>query len=119
MKTEIRRTPMEVGMAVVCAGVKAGRKAVELTDGTQPFISLLPPGFRVGPVDGLANRFPGGPQVDRFALLSAVPGGVFVHTRQFKLSPHENFGRTSDETGVATAPRPDSAVVTHTRKIKI
>jgi hypothetical protein len=112
---------MEVGMVVVCGGVEAGNLTVELSDGIQPFISFFPPGFRVGPVDGLANRFPGGPQVDRFALLSAVPGGVFVHTRQsiFELLPHRNFGRMTDDTRVATAPRPDSAVATHTRKIKL
>jgi hypothetical protein len=49
------------------------------------FFQFFPPGSRVGSVDGLANRFPGGPQNNRFALLSAAPGGVIVHTRHFNL----------------------------------
>jgi hypothetical protein len=76
---------------------------------------FFPPGIRVGPMDGLANRFLGGPPVDRFALLSVVPGGVFVHTRHSIFTVLlKNFpaGQLTP-TGVATASRPESAVATH------
>src|SRR5580698_9685574 len=60
MKAEPQQVPTEVGNP---------------GGGLFEWVPQFPPGFRVGPVDGLANRFPGGPQVNRFALLSAVPGG--------------------------------------------
>lgn len=49
----------------------------------KPFYLRLLPGFRVGLVDGLANRFPGILLIRRFARMSAVPGGVNVHARHF------------------------------------